>query len=110
VRINGTIVQEGGRLVSGRIEGSMDTRGLDGLVGGGTGATCALLTSLGVNCEPCPDGSGTYCLTTIMEDIIAQPARSRAPTPRPATSTPPSPPSPAVRSPPGPPAGIAPDA
>ncbi len=74
VRINGTIVQEGGRLVSGRIEGSMDTRGLDGLVGGGTGATCALLTSLGVNCEPCPDGSGTYCLTTIMEDIIAQPA------------------------------------
>ena len=75
VRINGTVVQEGGRIVSGRIEGSMDTRGLDSLVGGGTGATCSLLASLGVNCEPCPDGSGTYCLTTIMEDIIAQPTQ-----------------------------------
>ncbi len=72
-RINGTVVQEGARIVSGRLAGELDTRGLDPLVGGGLGATCALMASLGIACEPCPDGSGTYCISLVMEDIQAQP-------------------------------------
>jgi hypothetical protein len=72
-RINGTVVQEGARMVSGRLAGELDTRGLDPLVGGGLGATCALMASLGIACEPCPDGSGTYCISLVMEDIQAQP-------------------------------------
>ena len=73
VRINGTVVQEGARIVNGRLAGELDTRGLDPIVGGGLGATCGLMASFGIACEPCPDGSGTYCISLVMDDVQAQP-------------------------------------
>lgn len=75
MRISGTVVQEGARMVNGRFAGDLDTRGLDPISGGYMGAACDLLTSLGIPCEPCPDGSGTYCITLVMEDIVAQPTQ-----------------------------------
>ena len=29
------------------------------------------MTTMGVNCVACPDGTGTYCLETLVEDISA---------------------------------------
>ncbi len=74
-RITAKVVQEGASIADGRLDGALDTRGLDPLVdpGGGVGATCTLVLSLGLNCGPCPDGAGPYCLPMSMEGIVAQP-------------------------------------
>jgi len=53
-----------------KLEGWMDTRGVDPLVGGGEGAACALLGDFGIICQGCPnDPNLVFCLHTRIENM-----------------------------------------
>ena len=59
------------RLEGLTIEGNMDTRGLAWGLGGPDSAFCDAAAILGVVCEPCPDGSGPYCLEAYVDNMVA---------------------------------------
>lgn len=58
-------------LTAGVLEADLDTRPLVDLLvpGGPADAVCTLITTFGVSCGACPDGSGTYCLHLRAEDV-----------------------------------------
>jgi hypothetical protein len=60
----GTIAPDGSSMSNGTVAGSVDTRFLDLLIDpqAEVGAACELLASLGVNCLPCPNGQGPFCI------------------------------------------------
>ncbi len=60
----GSFRPDGSGIEGVTIETQLDTRELDPLIDphAKEGATCALLVSLGITCQTCPDGSGDFCL------------------------------------------------
>ena len=62
--LTASLSPDGTILAGGTFDGTMDTRGVDCVVDPSCaeGATCTLLSSIMIDCEPCPDGSGDFCL------------------------------------------------
>ena len=71
-----TFDASGTSLFDGTLEATLDTRVMDQWIdpSGPEGTACDLLASLGVSCDPCPDGSGSYCLPLAAEDITGSAA------------------------------------
>ncbi len=55
------------------LDGNLDTRPLVELVtpGGPANTVCLLLVLAGVACQPCPDGTGSFCIDVRVEDMDA---------------------------------------
>lgn len=66
----GAFAPNGSRIQGATLQGAIDTRPLASLFGTGTDA-CALIAIFGVSCEPCSDGSGTFCLSVNVDNINA---------------------------------------
>jgi hypothetical protein len=73
VLVTGSFATDGSQLQQGTFGGDIDTRGMDPLIDpqAKVGATCQLMASLGIYCDPCPDGTGPYCLYLYATDIVA---------------------------------------
>ncbi len=70
VVFSGSFAADGSAIEGGTIDATVDSRGLVPLLTGGPpDAVCQLVAALGVFCEPCPDGSGTFCLPARVEAI-----------------------------------------
>ncbi len=71
--IGGSFTVDGLSIAGGTYDAQMDTRALDPLIDpdADPGATCDLMATLGISCEPCADGSGTFCLTISAQDVAA---------------------------------------
>ncbi len=74
LKIGGSFTPDASAMVGGTFDGMMDTRVLDELIdpGADEGAACDLLSSLGIDCEDCPDGSGAFCLTVSAYGIYSE--------------------------------------
>ena len=72
--LDGSFSPDGERIAGGAFSGVMDTRPLDELIDPGAedGAACELLASLGIQCQDCDDGSGTFCLYMEAQDISGE--------------------------------------
>jgi hypothetical protein len=55
------------------LAGKIDTRLLVELVqpGGADDAVCVLVSTFNVDCEPCSDGTGDFCLTVYVDNMVA---------------------------------------
>ena len=73
LKLSGTFAPDGSSIEGASVAGSIDTRPLVPLVDpeGADDAVCQLVASLGIECVDCPDGSGTYCLDLLVDDIPA---------------------------------------
>ncbi len=74
-RVDGSFLPGTSRLVGGTLTATVDTRGLDAAIDpdAGEGVTCDLLSSLGIGCLDCPDGSGPFCLPIEILDMESEP-------------------------------------
>ncbi len=69
--IGGSFTPDGTGIAGSTIEGHTNTLPFDPVVDpeGGDGVICQLFSSLGIECDECPDGSGPYCLYVLAYDI-----------------------------------------
>lgn len=72
--LGGAIAADYGSLEGLTVSGAFDTRSwVDEIVpGGGDDAVCDLFAAFGVSCDPCSDGSGTYCLDILVDTLDAE--------------------------------------
>lgn len=72
-RLSGAFVPDASAIEGGTLAGTVDTRPLNDMLGLGTApdATCQLLSTFGVSCVACSDGSGDYCMTVFVDTIDA---------------------------------------
>lgn len=71
--LSGTFAPDGSHFAGGTIGGQVDSRFMAPMFGQtDPGYPCELMTSLGAECEACPDGE-IYCLTLLGEDIVSTP-------------------------------------
>ena len=71
----GAFAPDGSRIQGAVLQGSVDTRPLGSLVGAtGTGddAVCQLVAIFGITCDECGDGTGPYCLSINVDNIVAE--------------------------------------
>lgn len=61
LRFEGSVSPTSDLLGGLTVTATIDTRQLAGFTGGSV-STCALVPVFGLSCEPCPDGSGSFCL------------------------------------------------
>ncbi len=74
VVMTGTYAQDGGSIVGGTLSATIDTRPLAPELDpeGGEGAVCDLVEeTVGVECEPCPDGQ-PFCLSLVVTELISE--------------------------------------
>lgn len=69
VSLSGDFSADGRSTGGGSISALVDTRALDSLFGGGAGALCQTLGSLGVNCQACGD-TEPYCVRARIDGIV----------------------------------------
>ncbi|HHO50350.1 MAG TPA: hypothetical protein ENK18_05615 [Deltaproteobacteria bacterium] len=71
--MGGTIRGDYGALEGLSVSGTLDTRPwVDAIVPGGSDdSVCVLFATFGVSCDPCADGSGTYCLDVVVDSFDA---------------------------------------
>lgn len=71
LEVSGAFSPDGSYISGGVLAGTIDTRPLDGLLddSGEGGAICDIAGSIGVSCEPCPDGEA-FCLTIYVDSIV----------------------------------------
>jgi hypothetical protein len=72
--LSGSFSPAGDYIDGVNLQGSIDTRPLVPLMGdetSGDDAICVLAGSLGINCIPCSDGTGDFCLSLVADSISA---------------------------------------
>jgi len=71
--LSGAFAPDGSRIQGATLGGQVDTSALGAAFGLGTDpdSVCQLVSTFGVSCEDCPDGSGTYCLTVYVDNVGA---------------------------------------
>lgn len=71
--LSGAFAPDGSRIQGAVLKGDIDTRPLVELVspGGGDDAVCTLVSTFGVSCIDCSDGSGAFCLSLWVDSIEA---------------------------------------
>ncbi len=70
--VSGTFASDGTYFDDGVVAGSIDTRPLDPLIGGGEGAICDLVGSFGASCSACPGDGEFFCLGLRAEDVYGE--------------------------------------
>jgi hypothetical protein len=72
--IEGTLASDASSFSGGVLSGTIDTRPLAPLLddSGDPNAICELAANFGATCEACPDGSGTYCLTLVADQLVGE--------------------------------------
>ena len=73
LQLSGAFAADGTSVQGVTLAGKIDTRPLVELVspGGADDAVCVLVSTFGVACEACSDGSGDYCLTVYVDNMVA---------------------------------------
>lgn len=69
--LSGAFAPDGTRIQGTSLQGYIDTRQLNGLLESGDDL-CSLVAIVGAECEPCTDGSGTFCLSVHVDNIRAE--------------------------------------
>jgi hypothetical protein len=71
LEITGTFREDYSAFGGATFRGGLDTRALDTLVDetGTEGAACDMIGAFGISCQPCPDGSGDFCIDLHAVDI-----------------------------------------
>ena len=73
LEVSGAFTADASQIVGASVAGVIDTRPLTSLIGatGDDGAICDLVGMAGASCIACPDGTGEYCLTMLVEQLAA---------------------------------------
>ncbi len=73
LELSGAFSKDGSRIQGAVLKGLIDTRPLVDLVspGGTEGSACSLVNAFGVDCIPCSDGTGDFCLSLWIDSIEA---------------------------------------
>lgn len=76
MEFGGSFEPDGKAMVGGTFDAEMDTRCLDPMIdpGGSEGIACELLASLGIECQECSSGVGTFCLLVSAYGLYAEQA------------------------------------
>lgn len=71
LKIGGSFAPDGSQFSGGTLEGTVDTYAIDDVMEYDHGQVCSVVSSLGVSCVACADGSGDHCLSIKARDITA---------------------------------------
>lgn len=70
--VSGAFAADGSSIEGAILAGAIDTRALKDLLGTTEDdGVCELVSTFGVNCETCSDGSGDYCLSVYVDSMQA---------------------------------------
>jgi len=73
LNLSGAFAPDGSRIQGASLAGGIDTRPLGPAFGLGTAedSVCQLVSTFGVACEDCADGSGAFCLSVYLDNVNA---------------------------------------